>query len=87
MTCTDFQEVLPYIIDSDPTAEEHAHLDSCRACSDVAADLKHIAESATSLLSVEEPPARVWHKIRRRLERQEVGRTSHSIYVTNWRNC
>ena len=59
MTCTEFHKVLPYIIDSDLTAEEHAHLDSCRVCNDVVADLKHIAQSATRLVSFEEPPARV----------------------------
>ena len=74
MTCTEFRKVLPYIIDSDPTAEEHAHLDSCRVCNDVVADLKLIAQS---LLTLEEPPARVWHKLRRRLELKDIGCASH----------
>ncbi len=71
MTCTEFQKVLPYIIDSDLTAEEHVHLESCRVCSNVIADMKHIAQSAKRLVTLQEPPARVWHTIRRRLERQE----------------
>ena len=77
MTCTEFQNVLPYIIDTDLILEERAHLDSCRVCSDMVADLKHIARSAKCLMSLEEPPARVWHTIRRKLERQELGRTSY----------
>jgi hypothetical protein len=77
MTCTEFQNVLPYIIDSDLTPEERAHLDSCRACSDVVTDLRHIAQSAKFLISAEEPPARVWHTVRRRLERQEDGCPSY----------
>ena len=77
MTCTEFQKVLPHIIDSDLTAEEYAHIESCRVCSNVIADLKHIAQNAKVLASLQEPPARVWHTIRRRLERQEDGCTSH----------
>jgi len=37
----------------------------------VIADMKHIAQSAKRLVTLQEPPARVWHTIRRRLERQE----------------
>jgi hypothetical protein len=79
MTCMEFQKVLPYMIDSDPTAEEHAHLESCRGCSNVIEDLKHIAQSAKFLASLQEPPARVWHTIRRRLEpKEDVSRNANS---------
>lgn len=53
MTCTEFQEVLPYIIDSDATAEARAHLNSCRVRSDLVADLTHIAQSAKFLMGLE----------------------------------
>ena len=53
MTCAEFQEVLPYIIDSDATAEAGAHLNSCRVCSDLIADLTHIAQSAKFLMGLE----------------------------------
>ena len=80
MTCTEFHNVLPYIIDSDPTAEEHAHLDSCPVCSDVVTDLKYIAQIAKFLLTFEEPPARVWHTIRQKLERPATGNgNGHSL--------
>jgi hypothetical protein len=52
MTCTEFQEALPYIIDSDATAEARAHLNSCRVCSDLVADVTHIAQSAKFLMGL-----------------------------------
>ena len=85
MTCAEFQNVLPYIIDSAPSSStrsslartsdtegEYSHLDSCRVCSDVVADLKHIAQSAKVLVGLEEPSERVWHNIRRKLEHRHI---------------
>jgi len=69
MTCIEFQNVLPNIIDSDLSADYCGHLQSCPACSHTFADLKYIAEQAKLLASSEAPPARVWRNISRRLER------------------
>ena len=69
MTCIEFQNVLPNIIDSDLSADYCGHLQSCPACSHTLADLKYIAEQAKLLASSEAPPARVWRNISRRLER------------------
>lgn len=70
MTCTEFQAVLPEIIDSGGDAEQQAHLDSCTVCSDLVADLKYIAEVAKLLVPMEDPPERVWEKIQGDLERE-----------------
>ncbi len=70
MTCAEFQQALPYIIDSGGNAEQEAHLQSCPVCSDLVADLKYIAEVAKLLVPMEDPPARVWEGIHRSLERE-----------------
>jgi hypothetical protein len=70
MTCAEFQEALPYIIDSGGDAEHKAHLESCAVCSDLVSDLKYIAEQAKMLVPMEDPPKRVWNGIQRSLERE-----------------
>jgi hypothetical protein len=70
MTCIEFQEALPHIIDSGGGPEHKAHLESCPVCSDLVADLKYIAGQAKLLVPMEDPPKRVWNGIRRSLERE-----------------
>ncbi len=77
MTCEALQNVLASINDWTPSVQAQAHLDSCRICSNLVADLKHIAESAKFLLHSEEPPERVWNKIRCMLECQRFEGASH----------
>jgi hypothetical protein len=70
MTCAEFQKVLPYIIERGGSKEEQEHLATCPVCSDLVADLTHIAESAKLLVPMEDPSPRVWHNIQRTLERE-----------------
>jgi hypothetical protein len=70
MTCAEYQEALPYIIDSGGDKEHQAHLAGCSVCSDLVADLKYIADQAKLLVPMEEPPKRVWNGIQRSLERE-----------------
>ena len=77
MTCEELQNVLASIIDWKPSAQAQAHLDSCRICRNLVADLKHIAQSAKFLLHLDEPPERVWDKIRCMLESQRFEGASH----------
>ncbi len=74
MTCSEFQKVLPYIIESGGNAEEEAHLKSCAVCADLVQDLKYIAEQAKLLVPMEDPSPRVWTGIRSALEREGLVR-------------
>lgn len=74
MNCAEFQEVLPYIIDSGGSPEEEAHLRSCPVCSDLMQDLKYIADQAKLLVPMEDPSPRVWQGIRSSLEREGLVR-------------
>jgi hypothetical protein len=72
MTCAEFQKVLPYIMESGGNPEQEEHLRSCPVCSDLVADLKHIAGQARMLLPLEEPHPRVWLGIREALEQERL---------------
>jgi hypothetical protein len=70
MTCQQFQEVLPYIIESGGNEEEEGHLRSCPACTELVQDLKYIAEQAKLLLPMHDPNPRVWTNIEQSLHRE-----------------
>lgn len=78
MTCAEFQQALPYIIDSGGSAEHESHLNSCPVCRDLVQDLRYIAEQAKLLVPMEDPPARVWDGIQRSLEREGMARPAGS---------
>jgi hypothetical protein len=64
MTCTEFERVLPEIIDGSRTIEQEGHLGSCLACRELVHDLNSISSQARLLRSEEaEPNARVWRFI------------------------
>jgi hypothetical protein len=75
MTCTDFQDKLPDMIEGEAAGEHAAHLKSCAACSDLVSDLRAIASGAKVLCSVDEPSPRVWANIQRALEAEGLVRT------------
>lgn len=74
MTCAEFQNALPYIIDSGGNPEHEEHLRSCPVCHDLVQDLRYIAEQAKLLVPMEDPPQRVWDGIQRSLEREGLAR-------------
>jgi len=63
MTCIEFQEVLPDIMEGQRNAEHTAHLQSCSVCSGLVSDLSLISEQARLLQASEEPSPRVWNQI------------------------
>jgi hypothetical protein len=64
MTCTEFERVLPEIIDGGRTIEQDGHLGSCPACWELVRDLHSISSQAKLLRTEEaEPSARVWRFI------------------------
>lgn len=74
MTCSEFQKVLPYVIETGGNAEEEGHLKSCAVCSDLVQDLRYIAEQAKLLVPMEDPSPRVWSGIQNALEREGLVR-------------
>jgi hypothetical protein len=63
MTCVEFQEVLPDVMEGQHNAEQEAHLHSCSACSGLVSDLNLISEQARFLQASEEPSPRVWNRL------------------------
>jgi len=70
MTCAEFQQELPDVLEGASRAELEAHLRSCPNCSELVSDLKAISEQAHQLRESEEPSPRVWKSIEAAL-RQE----------------
>jgi hypothetical protein len=85
MNCQQFQEVLPYIIESGGNEEEEAHLRRCPACAELVQDLQYIAQQAKLMLPMHDPSPRVWAGIENSLHRQgliQEGRMSLLGHVT-----
>jgi hypothetical protein len=72
MNCQQFQEVLPYIIESGGNADEEGHLRTCAACAELVQDLQYIAQQAKLMLPMYDPSPRVWAGIQDSLHRQEL---------------
>jgi len=70
MNCQQFQEILPYIIESGGKAEEEKHLDTCAACAELVRDLRYIADQAKLLVPMHDPNPRVWTNIEQSLMRE-----------------
>src|SRR5215469_14995936 len=77
MTCSEFQRVLPEIIETGGNEQQEAHLDSCAVCSDLVKDLRYIAEVAKLLVPMEDPDPRVWDGIQKSLEREGLIKRKH----------
>lgn len=72
MNCTEFQEILPDVIEGGRTAEQESHLKSCPMCSGLLADLDLVAREARQLQELAEPSPRVWNSIEIELRREGV---------------
>ena len=70
MNCQQFQETLPYIIESGGGGEDDSHLQECESCASLVQDLRYIAEQAKLLLPMHDPNPRVWNNIERSLQRE-----------------
>lgn len=85
MNCQQFQEVLPYIIESGGKPDEEEHLKTCPACSALVEDLRYIAECAKLLLPMNDPNPKVWSNIEQSLQREGLlpeGRMSRLGHIT-----
>jgi hypothetical protein len=72
MTCNEFQDILPDMIDGEAQGKHADHLDGCDECSDLVTDLKAIASGAKLLCAADEPSPRVWANIQRTLEAEGI---------------
>ena len=70
MNCGEFEHVLPDYLEGPRTPEQQAHLKSCRACSDLLADLNLISSQAILLRETDEPSPRVWNFLESQLRRE-----------------
>lgn len=85
MNCQQFQDVLPYIIESGGKPDEEEHLKTCTACTALVQDLLYIAEQAKLLLPMHDPNPRVWNNIEQSLQREGLlpeGRMSRLGHIT-----
>jgi hypothetical protein len=85
MNCQQFQEVLPYIIESGGGGEDEQHLQTCQSCASLVQDLRYIAEQAKLLLPMHDPNPRVWNNIEQSLHREGLlpeGRMSPPGHLT-----
>jgi len=62
MNCVELQDSLAEIEDGS-SAEQRAHLKTCRECSALVGELKLIASAAADLRGAQEPSPRVWNSI------------------------
>ena len=86
MNCQQFQDVLPFIIESGGNPEQETHLESCPSCAALVQDLRYIAEQAKLLLPMHDPNPRVWSSIEQSLQREglvQEGRLSRLGHITN----
>src|SRR5512144_1792228 len=72
MNCTEFQEILPEVLDSGRNAEQELHLKSCWVWSSLVAELDLIAKEARQLQEVAEPNPRVWASIEIALRQEGI---------------
>ena len=84
MNCQQFQEILPYIIESGGGGEDEEHLRTCPSCAALVQDLRYIAEQAKLLLPMHDPNPRVWNNIEQSLQREGLleGRMSLPGHLT-----
>ncbi|HEY1272628.1 MAG TPA: hypothetical protein VGF08_11610 [Terriglobales bacterium] len=68
MTCTEFQQILPDILEVEAEGEHAAHLKSCAVCTDLVSDLRAICAGARLLGGADDPSPRVWANLQRALE-------------------
>jgi hypothetical protein len=69
MTCAEFHELLPSLIDSGDI-DSHPHLAGCDNCRALVQDLRYIAEQAKLLLPMHDPSPKVWDNIQDSLSKE-----------------
>ncbi|HEX4487868.1 MAG TPA: hypothetical protein VH088_16450 [Terriglobales bacterium] len=78
MTCTEFQEILPEVVEGVRNIDQESHLKTCSNCLDLVADLEVIFREARNLEGLYEPSPRVWNTIESTLRQEGIIRDAHS---------
>jgi len=76
MTCAEFEQVLPDLMEGAHNLEVEAHLNSCPKCWELVSDLRAITDECKLLRSSEEPSLQVWNSIESALHREGLIRES-----------
>jgi hypothetical protein len=76
MTCAEFEQVLPDLMEGAHNLEVEAHLNSCPKCWELVSDLRAITDECKLLRSSEEPSPQVWNSIESALRREGLIRES-----------
>lgn len=63
MTCVEFEELLPDVLEGERNAEQIAHLKACSSCAGLVSDLEVIFREARQLEGMHEPSPRIWNSI------------------------
>jgi hypothetical protein len=63
MTCAEFQETLPELMEDSRRGDLETHTASCSACAELVSDLEAIISESKTLRAAEEPSPRVWNSI------------------------
>jgi hypothetical protein len=72
MTCNEFQEVLPDVVEGVRNIDQESHLRACSNCLDMVADLEVILREARNLEGLYEPSPRVWNTIELTLRQEGI---------------
>ena len=81
MTCAEFEEILPDLLEGSRNLEIEAHLKSCPQCLELVSDLRAITEECKLLRASEEPPVGVWHSIENTLRAEGIIRSSERPFL------
>lgn len=72
LSCAEFQAQLSDLIGSTKKIADHPHLQSCKLCRALLADLDAIAEAARQLFPIEEPKDALWEHIESAIIKEEA---------------
>ena len=78
MTCSEFQEILPDVVEGVRNIDQESHLKTCSNCLDLVADLEVIFREARQLEGMFEPGPRVWNTIELTLRQEGIIRDAPS---------
>ena len=71
MTCSEFQDVLPELFESQADLSGHDHLKTCENCAALVRDLQYIASQAKLLLPIHDPSPAVWDNIQQAIRQDK----------------
>jgi hypothetical protein len=72
MTCSEFQEILPDVVEGVRRIDHESHLKTCSSCLDLVADLETILREARQLEGLYEPSPQVWTNIENTLRMEGI---------------